>query len=566
MAPLSGKVAFITGAARGQGRAHVVRLASDGADIIAVDLCDQIASVPYPMATADDLAETVKLVEDAGARIVAREADVRDQDSLKSALQQGLDEFGGLDIVVANAGIAPMQAGTEGWQDVIDVNLTGVHHTVEIAKPVMIEQGRGGSIVLISSAAGLAGIGSSDAGSIGYAAAKHGLVGLMRVYANHLAQHSIRVNSIHPAGVDTPMINNEFIRAMVGEDGHRDRDSEGHGQPSARPRFATGGHRQRGGVVGIRRSPVHHRGDPAGRRRLPRQALMARGERPAARTAFGPMVLAAIEQHERPGRRLVHDDLATAFLPTTLRWLVAAMRWTPAATGAHRVDEPVSDLACGRIWPAANVSSTSTSTNPSMPSTRWSILGAGMDTRAYRLARERSIPVFEVDLPINIARKESTVRHVLGEVPSSVRLVPVDFEIDDVAVALAEHGYRADDRAFFVWEGVTQYLTADGVHATFAFLQQAAPGSRLVFTYIRDDFISGVNLYGANSLYRRFRQRRQVWRFGMRPESVPTLLAGYGWHLVVNAGPDYLEHHYVRPTGRNLTASQIEWSVYAEKR
>ncbi len=215
MAPLSGKVAFITGAARGQGRAHVVRLAADGADIIAVDLCDQIASVPYPMATADDLAETVKLVEDAGARIVAREADVRDQDSLKSALQQGLDEFGGLDIVVANAGIAPMQAGTKGWHDVIDVNLTGVHHTVEIAKPVMIEQGRGGSIVLISSAAGLAGIGSSDAGSIGYAAAKHGLVGLMRVYANHLAQHSIRVNSIHPAGVDTPMINNEFIREWL---------------------------------------------------------------------------------------------------------------------------------------------------------------------------------------------------------------------------------------------------------------------------------------------------------------------------------------------------------------
>ena len=215
--PLAGKVALITGAARGQGRAHALRLASDGADIIAVDLCDQIASVPYPLATADDLAATVKLVEDAGARIVARPGDVRERGSLGGAVQAGLDEYGRLDIVVANAGIAPMQAGADGWRDVIDVNLTGVHHTVEVAIPTMIAQGEGGSIVLISSAAGLAGIASADAGSIGYAAAKHGLVGLMRVYANHLAPHSIRVNSIHPAGVDTPKINNEFTLAWMAD-------------------------------------------------------------------------------------------------------------------------------------------------------------------------------------------------------------------------------------------------------------------------------------------------------------------------------------------------------------
>ena len=216
MASLSGRVAFITGAARGQGRAHAMKLASEGADIIAVDLCDQIASVPYPMATADDLAATVKLVEDTGARIVAREADVRDPGSLATALRAGLDAFGGLDIVVANAGIAPMQAGLDGWRDVIDVNLTGVFHTIDIARPPMVEQGRGGSIVLISSVMGLAGGGGDDVGSIGYAAAKHGIVGLMRVYANLLAPHSIRVNSIHPAGVDTPMINNEFIQQWLG--------------------------------------------------------------------------------------------------------------------------------------------------------------------------------------------------------------------------------------------------------------------------------------------------------------------------------------------------------------
>ncbi|OBI20010.1 3-ketoacyl-ACP reductase [Mycobacterium sp. E2462] len=210
--PLSGKVAFVTGAARGQGRAHALRLAADGADIIAVDLCEQIGSVPYPLATEEDLAATVKLVEDSGARIVAARGDVRDRDSLATALRAGLDEFGRLDIVVANAGIAPMQSGEDGWRDVIDVNLTGVYHTIEVAIPTLVEQGAGGSIVLISSSAGLAGVGSPDAGSVGYAAAKHGVVGLMRVYANLLARQYIRVNSVHPSGVDTPMINNEFTR------------------------------------------------------------------------------------------------------------------------------------------------------------------------------------------------------------------------------------------------------------------------------------------------------------------------------------------------------------------
>jgi SDR family mycofactocin-dependent oxidoreductase len=216
-APLKGKVALITGAARGQGRAHALRLGSDGADIIALDLCDQIASVPYPMATADDMAETVKLVEDTGARIVARQVDVRDYSSLAAALEVGLHEFGRLDIVVANAAILPVQAAEDAWRDVIDVNLTGVYHAVEVAIPTMVDQGDGGSIVLISSSAGLAGIASPDPGSIGYAAAKHGLVGLMRVYANLLAQHNIRVNSVHPGGVDTPMVNNDFMRRWAAQ-------------------------------------------------------------------------------------------------------------------------------------------------------------------------------------------------------------------------------------------------------------------------------------------------------------------------------------------------------------
>lgn len=212
---LKGKVAFITGAARGQGRAHAVRLASRGADIIAVDLCEQIASVPYPLATPEDLAATVKLVEDTGARIVASTADVRERASIKRALIAGVEELGGrLDIVVANAGIAPM-AAEDAWQDVIDVNLTGVYHTIDVAMKPMIKFGNGGSIVLTSSVAGLVGLGAPLAGSVGYTAAKHGIVGLMRAYANFLAPYSIRVNSVHPAGVNTPMIDNEFTRSWL---------------------------------------------------------------------------------------------------------------------------------------------------------------------------------------------------------------------------------------------------------------------------------------------------------------------------------------------------------------
>ena len=215
MGELTGKVAFITGAARGQGRAHAVKLASEGADIIALDLCEQIDAVPYPLATPDDLTATVKLVEEAGSRIVAVQADVRDRDAVKAAVREGTEKLGDrLDIVVANAGIAPM-AGAGAWQDVIDVNLTGVYNTVDVAMKPMVKFGNGGSIVLISSVAGLVGLGAPVGGSVGYAAAKHGMVGVMRVYANFLAQYSIRVNSVHPAGVNTPMIDNDFTRSWL---------------------------------------------------------------------------------------------------------------------------------------------------------------------------------------------------------------------------------------------------------------------------------------------------------------------------------------------------------------
>jgi (+)-trans-carveol dehydrogenase len=208
MGKLDGKVAFITGAARGQGRNHAVRLAAEGADIIAVDISEHIEGVNYPMPTAADLDETARQVEALGRRIFATQADVRDFDAISSAVDKGVGEFGRLDIVLANAGIVATDAKADrvrAFRNVVDVNLTGVFITIEASRQHIIDGGRGGAIVITSSLAGLRALGAGG----GYAEAKHGLVGLMRATATELAPHMIRVNSIHPTGVRTPMIEND---------------------------------------------------------------------------------------------------------------------------------------------------------------------------------------------------------------------------------------------------------------------------------------------------------------------------------------------------------------------
>jgi SDR family mycofactocin-dependent oxidoreductase len=218
MGNLNGKVAFITGAARGQGRAHAVRLAADGADIVALDICRDIDSIDYPNASPEDLDETAKLVEKEGRRIVARQADVRDADAVEQVVADGLAEFGRLDIVIANAGVIRLGSGgdrRQTFRDIIDVNLIGVWNTVEAAVRSLIDGGRGGSIVLTSSSAGLKGTGTDRAGGQAYTAAKRGLVGLMQVWANEFAQYSIRVNTIHPTGVATGMVMNETMGKLL---------------------------------------------------------------------------------------------------------------------------------------------------------------------------------------------------------------------------------------------------------------------------------------------------------------------------------------------------------------
>jgi SDR family mycofactocin-dependent oxidoreductase len=215
---VEGKVAFITGAARGQGRSHAITLAREGADIIAVDLAAQIESVPYPMATPEDLADTVKEVEALDRRIVATQTDVRDYDALKAAVDDGVAQLGRLDIVSANAGIFSFgtleELAETTWQDMIDTNLTGVWHAVKAAIPHLRAAGRGGSIILTSSTAGLKALPNTGH----YNSAKHGVVGLMRTLALELAPDFIRVNSVHPTSVNTDMIQNSATYELFAPD------------------------------------------------------------------------------------------------------------------------------------------------------------------------------------------------------------------------------------------------------------------------------------------------------------------------------------------------------------
>jgi SDR family mycofactocin-dependent oxidoreductase len=217
MGKFDGQVAFITGAARGQGRSHAVRLAQEGADIIAVDICEQMNTVGYAMSSPQDLEQTVKEVEAAGRRIVARRVDVREYEALQQAFDEGTAELGPVGIVLANAGIGPGGQATEQeqWDDVIGVNLTGVWNTGRVAIPSMVKQGRGGAIVLTSSTGGLMGPGVNNAGFLGYGASKHGVIGLMRSWANYLAPHYIRVNVVAPTTVRTPMAGGGDVAAII---------------------------------------------------------------------------------------------------------------------------------------------------------------------------------------------------------------------------------------------------------------------------------------------------------------------------------------------------------------
>jgi SDR family mycofactocin-dependent oxidoreductase len=220
MGALDNRVALVTGAARGMGRSHAVRLAEAGADIIAVDICRQIEGVAAKLATPEDLAETVRLVEQTGRRVVPGIADVRDRSELRAAVAAGVAELGRLDVVVANAGTFAVRldqptddAGRAAiWNVTLDVNLTGAWNTIEITAPILIEAGRGGSIVVISSTSALQTVANDDVAMTAYAVSKWGVTGLMKMTAGDLGKHNIRVNAVHPSGVNTPLTQSDAVR------------------------------------------------------------------------------------------------------------------------------------------------------------------------------------------------------------------------------------------------------------------------------------------------------------------------------------------------------------------
>jgi SDR family mycofactocin-dependent oxidoreductase len=220
MADLQGKVAFVTGAARGQGRAHAVRLAREGADILAVDICADIAAMDYPNGTRDELDETARLVEGQGRRVVALTADVRDLAGLQQAFDEGVALLGRVDIVIANAGLVRLTEGGDPdavWRTIVDTNLTGSWNTISVALPTLRAQGPGGNIVIISSTAGLKPTAGLGIGALAYTSTKTGLVGLMKQLAASLAPESIRVNSVHPTGVKSGMTMNEAMGKLVAQ-------------------------------------------------------------------------------------------------------------------------------------------------------------------------------------------------------------------------------------------------------------------------------------------------------------------------------------------------------------
>ncbi|MCV7421576.1 mycofactocin-coupled SDR family oxidoreductase [Mycobacterium yunnanensis] len=215
---LEGRVAFVTGAARGQGRAHAIRLANEGADVVAIDVCAPVSdTITYPAATSADLAETASAVEATGRKVLAREVDIRDLAAQQQVVADAIEQFGRLDVVVANAGVLSwgrmFEMTEQQWDSVIDVNLNGTWRTIRATVPAMIEAGNGGSIIVVSSSAGL----KATPGNSHYAASKHGLVALTNSLALEVGEYGIRVNSIHPYSIDTPMVEPEAMMEIFGK-------------------------------------------------------------------------------------------------------------------------------------------------------------------------------------------------------------------------------------------------------------------------------------------------------------------------------------------------------------
>jgi methyltransferase (TIGR00027 family) len=283
----------------------------------------------------------------------------------------------------------------------------------------------------------------------------------------------------------------------------------------------------------------------------------------AAKTGLGPTAMVAVEQNFAESQRIIVDDLAWRMLPLGGRSLVWLMRFAALRNWMVRATEK----SLPGIWAGMMCRKRYIDEKLARAADRIDAvvnLGAGFDTRVYRLPLGPS-QVWEADLPTNIRAKQTRVREVFGAIPAHIKLVPIDLDREDLAAALASHGYSAEKRTFFVWEAVSQYLTEAGIRGTFDFLAEVASGSLLCFTYVRKDFLEGRAMYGWEAAYKKFVMKERLWLFGMEPYAVPAFLDPYGWRVIEDVGYAELAERYVKLTGRNLASTAVERMVYAEK-
>jgi len=283
----------------------------------------------------------------------------------------------------------------------------------------------------------------------------------------------------------------------------------------------------------------------------------------AAKTGAGPTAMVAVEQYFPAQQRIITDDLAGPVLPFGARMLVAAMRPAFARDWMVRATERAfpglwSGMMCRKRYIDDVLIATAGEIDAVVN------LGAGFDTRAYRLASLAHIPVWEVDQDAIITAKQARLRQRFGKLPAHVALVPIDFDAEALGPALIARGYTQDRPTFFIWEAVTQYLGEPGLRATLDVLATAPRGSRLAFTYVLKDFLDGRNLYGQARLHERY-VKSNIWLFGLDPKDVSAFLAPYGWRVNEDFGYDELAERYVIPTGRSLASSPIERVVCAER-
>lgn len=287
-------------------------------------------------------------------------------------------------------------------------------------------------------------------------------------------------------------------------------------------------------------------------------------ETPAS-TAYGPMVMVALEQFQPPEKRLTDDPRADQMLPLGMRLMIKAMAINPLRRWfLNTFEKSMPGLRNGFVLRKRYINETiKDALNDDFETVV--ILGAGIDTLSQRLPEQKSVRVYEVDLPENIAFKRKKLNSILGTIPDYLTLIPVDFEHQKLDEALEAQGYSFDQKTVFIWEAVTQYLTEDAVRDVFAVLAKARAGSRLLFTYVRKDFIDGENRYGLETLYQQFRVKNPIWHFGLAPDELDGFLQDYGWKVIEDIGAEAYVTRYLTPAGRNEQLADVERMTYAEK-